>query len=64
VLYLAPAGVNFKALGLPELPEKSSGAFSEGVSHAPYLYGITPIALYAGLAFVIKKNTDAEQKQR
>ncbi|MFO0583322.1 MAG: hydrogenase 2 operon protein HybA [Anaeromyxobacter sp.] len=62
VLYLAPAGVNFKQLGLPELPAKSSGAFSEGVSHAPYLYGITPIALYAGLAFVIKKNQDAEQK--
>jgi len=60
VLYLAPAGVNFKALGLPELPAKASGAFSEGVSHAPYLYGITPIALYAGLAFVIKKNSDAE----
>jgi Fe-S-cluster-containing dehydrogenase component len=60
VLYLAPADVTFKQLGLPELPARSSGAFSEGVSHAPYLYGITPVALYAGLAFVIKKNHDKE----
>jgi Fe-S-cluster-containing dehydrogenase component len=56
VLYLAPKGVAFKQLGLPELPEESSAQFSEKVSHAPYLYGITPIALYAGLAFVINRN--------
>lgn len=56
VLYLAPAGVSFRDLGLPELPEKSSAAFSEGVGHAPYLYGITPVALYAGMALLIAKN--------
>ena len=61
VLYLAPADVSFKELGLPELPARASASFSEGVSHAPYLYGITPLALYAGLAYVIKKNHDKEE---
>lgn len=61
VLYLAPKGVGFKELGLPELPEESSARFSESVSHAPYLYGVTPIALYAGLAFLINKNKKAEE---
>jgi Fe-S-cluster-containing dehydrogenase component len=56
VLYLAPKEVEFTQLGLPTLPERSSAQFSESVSHAPYLLGITPIALYAGLAFIINRN--------
>jgi Fe-S-cluster-containing dehydrogenase component len=56
VLYLAPKDVTFAQLGLPELPERSSAELSESVSHAPYLHGLTPIALYAGLAFVINRN--------
>ena len=43
------------------LPERSSAELSEKVSHAPYLHGITPIALYAGLAFVIKRNKKKEE---
>ena len=35
-------------LGLPALAERSAAEFSESVSHAPYLHGVTPIALYAG----------------
>ena len=33
------------ALGFPALPDRSSAQFSESVSHAPYLHGLTPIAL-------------------
>ena len=61
VLYLAPAGVTFKQLGLPELGEESQAHFSESVSHAPYLHGVTPIALYAAAAFVISRNKKKEE---
>jgi len=61
VLYLAGAGVTFQDLGLPELPEESSAAFSEHVSHTPYLAGLTPIALYAVSAFVISRNKKKEE---
>ncbi|OFX21886.1 MAG: hydrogenase [Anaeromyxobacter sp. RBG_16_69_14] len=61
VLYLAGAGVTFKQLGMPELPEESSASFSERVSHAPYLHGITPIALYGAMAFVIRRNKSKEE---
>jgi Fe-S-cluster-containing dehydrogenase component len=60
VLYLAPAGVRFADLGLPDLPERSSAAFSESVSHAPYLHGVTPVALYAAMAGVIWWNQRKE----
>jgi Fe-S-cluster-containing dehydrogenase component len=63
VLYLAPAGVSFKQLGLPELPEESSAAFSEHASHAPYLHGVMPIALYAAMAFVISRNKKKEEAE-
>jgi Fe-S-cluster-containing dehydrogenase component len=56
VLYLAPKDVTFTQLGMPELREGSAAQFSEKVSHAPYLYGVTPVALYAALAFVINRN--------
>jgi Fe-S-cluster-containing dehydrogenase component len=60
VLYLAGAGVSFKELGLPDLPEESAAHFSESVSHAPYLHGVTPIALYATAAFIIRRNKKKE----
>ena len=63
VLYLAAAGVTFEDLGLPKLPEESSASFSEGVSHAPYLHGITPIALYATAAFIIRRNKKKEEAE-
>jgi Fe-S-cluster-containing dehydrogenase component len=56
VLYLTAKGIRFEQLGLPRLPEESSARFSESVSHAPYLMGVTPVALYAALAFVINRN--------
>ncbi len=61
VLYLAAAGVSFQELGLPDLPARSAAQFSESVSHAPYLYGVTPIALYAAVAFVIRRNKRKEE---
>jgi Fe-S-cluster-containing dehydrogenase component len=61
VLYLTSAGVSFQQLGLPELPEESSAHFSESASHAPYLHGVTPIALYAAMAFVINRNKKKEE---
>jgi Fe-S-cluster-containing dehydrogenase component len=60
VLYLTAKGVTFQDLGLPALPEESSAHFSESVSHAPYLGGITPVALYAAMAFVISRNKKSE----
>lgn len=60
VLYLTAKGVTFAQLGLPSLPEESSASFSESVSHAPYLMGVTPVALYAAMAFVIHRNQKRE----
>ena len=59
VLYLAGAGVSFKELGFPDLPRESYARLSERVSHAPYLEGLTPVALYAAAAFVIRRQRAA-----
>ena len=64
-LYLAAAGVSFKELGLPDLPQESPAHLSETVSHAPYLHGLTPIALYAAAAAIIRRNRKkAEERAR
>ena len=62
VLYLAPAGLSFAALGFPDLPERSAAQFSESVSHAPYLWGATPVVLYAALAAVVRRNVKKEEE--
>jgi Fe-S-cluster-containing dehydrogenase component len=62
VLCLAAAGMTFEALGLPKLKERSAAQFSESVSHAPYLHGITPIVLYGGIAFLVRRNTLREKR--
>jgi hypothetical protein len=64
VLYLAAAGTSFQQLGLPALSPRSAAQLSESVSHAPYLHGFTPIALYAGMAFVIRRNKRKEAVER
>ncbi len=61
VLYLAPAGVTFEQMGFPALGESSAAQFSESVSHAPYVMGVTPVALYAVMAFVINRNKKKEE---
>jgi Fe-S-cluster-containing dehydrogenase component len=65
VLYLAAAGATFKDLGFPDLPPESPAHLSETVSHAPYLHGIAPIALYAAAAFIIRRHRkDAKEPWR
>jgi Fe-S-cluster-containing dehydrogenase component len=56
VLYLAAAGVSFRDLGFPDIPERAPALLSESVSHAPYLHGLTPLALYAAAAAIIRRN--------
>jgi len=60
-LYLAAAGVNFKELGFPELPDDSYANASESASHAPYLHGLAPIALYTVAAYVVRRNKKAQE---
>ncbi|HET6439089.1 MAG TPA: hydrogenase 2 operon protein HybA [Anaeromyxobacter sp.] len=60
VLYLAGAGVSFRDLGFPDMPEKAPADLSESVSHAPYLHGLTPIALYAAAAWIINRHRNKE----
>ncbi len=62
VLYLAGAGVTFEQLGLPKLGPRSAAQFSESVSHAPYLHGVTPFLLYGAMSFVIRRNVRREQR--
>jgi Fe-S-cluster-containing dehydrogenase component len=62
VLYLAAAGVSFEQLGLPPLPDRSPAQFSESVSHAPYLHGVTPIVLYAGLSLIVRRNARKQEE--
>ena len=60
---LAAAGVSFKELGFPDLPQESPAHLSETVSHAPYLHGLTPIALYAAAAAIIRRNRKKEEQR-
>ena len=61
-LYLAGAGVSFRDLGLPDMPASSPASLSETVSHAPYLHGLTPIALYAAAAAIVRRNRKRAQE--
>ncbi len=60
-LYLAAAGVTFKELGFPDLPDGSYANASESASHAPYLNGVAPIALYAVAAYLVRRNKKAQE---
>jgi Fe-S-cluster-containing dehydrogenase component len=60
-LYLAAAGASFKELGFPDLPDGSYANTSESASHAPYLNGIAPIALYVVAAYVVRRNKKAQE---
>lgn len=64
VLYLTSPDAPFVKLGLPELPARSAAEFSETVSHAPYLHGLTPVALYAGVAWLVRRNQRKEEAER
>ena len=51
------SGVDFKKIGLPELPDESYVALSETIQHTLYKGLILPAVAFAGLAYVVKNNT-------
>nr|MBF0222156.1 hydrogenase 2 operon protein HybA [Desulfobulbaceae bacterium] len=51
------SGVSFTKLGLPELPDESYTGVAETIQHTLYKGLILPAVAFAGLAYVIKKNT-------
>jgi Fe-S-cluster-containing dehydrogenase component len=51
VLYLSPADVSFRSLGLPTLPRTSPAARAEAVQHGIYKLGIAPVAIYAAVTW-------------
>lgn len=63
VLYLTAKGVDFGQLGFPHLPDYSNAFISENVSHAPYLHGLTPLALYTVAALVVRRNKSKEEEE-
>ena len=54
------AGIPFDKLGMPELPERSYASVAEGVQHTLYKGMALPAVALAGLAWVVKRNTDNE----
>lgn len=51
------SGVSFNKLGLPELPDESYTGVAETIQHTLYKGLVLPAVAFAGLAYVIKKNT-------
>jgi hypothetical protein len=50
------AGVSFKNLGLPELPEKSYASTAETIQHTIYKGMIAPIIVLAGLFYFVNRS--------
>ncbi len=57
VLYVARAGVPFAELGLPELGERSVPELPETIQHSLYRGFAAPLALFALLGAVVRRNT-------
>ena len=62
VLYLNPAGLAFEKVGLPALGEQSVPHLSNTIQESLYQGMLTPAALYAALAFVVRRNNKNEPK--
>ncbi|ROR32540.1 hydrogenase 2 operon protein HybA [Inmirania thermothiophila] len=56
VLYLT--GVPHEYLGLPRLPERSYASISETVQHTLYKGFAAPVAAFAGLAWIVRRNVE------
>jgi len=54
--YLMLSKVDFKLLGMPELPHTSYAAVSEGIQHTVYKGFIAPVAVFAGLLAIVYRN--------
>jgi Fe-S-cluster-containing dehydrogenase component len=63
VLYLAPAGVEFADLGLPEYGPESVPHTPVGLQHRIYKGFIAPVALYAVLAGLTMRSRRANEKE-
>jgi len=56
VLYLAPAGISFDKLGLPDLGDEPVPELARGLQHGIYQGFVAPAALYAVLGAVLWRN--------
>jgi Fe-S-cluster-containing dehydrogenase component len=64
VLYLNPKGIPFEKVGLPVLGDESVPHLSDTVQETVYQGMLTPAALFAGLAFIIRKNHKHEHDEK
>ncbi len=55
-LYLAPAGVSFEKLGLPDLGPEPVPERAVSLQHGLYQGFVAPVVLYAALGFVVWRN--------
>ncbi len=60
VLLLAPAGVSFAEMGLPELGDESVAALPERIQHTLYKGLIAPVALFGLAAVAVRRSTRRE----
>ena len=52
------SAVDFRKLDFPvdKIGDRATAYKSEGIQHTIYKYGIAPIALFAALSIVVRKN--------
>jgi len=60
--YIVLSAVPFDRLGLPKLPDHSSGSKSEGLQHTLYKGLIAPVALLVGLMFAAHRSVKNEEE--
>ncbi len=60
-LYLAPAGIPFERLGLPDLGPEGVPHRAVSVQHGLYQGFVAPVVLYAALGFVVWRNRKSQQ---
>lgn len=60
-LYLAPAGVSFDKLGLPDLGPEGVPQKAVSLQHGLYQGMVAPAVLYAALGFVVWRNRRSQQ---
>ncbi len=56
------SAVSFDKLGMPPLGERSAASIAEGVQHSLYNFMALPAIALAGLTYVVKRNTDDDDK--
>ena len=58
IMYLS--GVSFDKLGLPDLPDKSYAALSDGIQYAIYKGMVYPLVVLLGLIYLVRKDEKEE----